>query len=574
MRLLDALEILRRPVPNGAPPLRVALACGFTPLHVETFLAASLRQAHPGRSVAVETGLFGDLAGTLERTDPARVDALVAAIEWADVDPRLGIRSLGGWAVADIVDIVASATERVRRLEGALARLAASTTVACSLPTLPLPPLFSHGPAESGAAELELRSLLAAFAAAIAGAGVRVVGAQRLDELSPPGERLDAKAELTAGFPYRLGHAAALAGALAALVGDPAPKKGLITDLDDTLWAGLLGEVGVDGVGWTLERRAQQHGLYQQLLASLASAGVLIAVASKNEPALVEQAFARDDLLLAAGSVLPFEVSWGPKSAAVARILETWNVAPDSVVFVDDSPMELAEIGAAFPDVECIAFPGSDHGDLLPFLAHLRGLFGKRSVSDEDALRLVSIRSASTARASAQATGGSADDFLAGARGQLTFTCDREPDARALELINKTNQFNLNGRRIGEAEFRRLLEDPAAFLVTASYGDRFGPLGKIAAVLGRRVGDALDVETWVMSCRAFSRRIEHHCLAFLFERLDADEIVLDYEPTARNGVLREFLDTLGPAAPGRVSRDAFLEHSPALVHRVAEAAHA
>jgi FkbH-like protein len=166
------------------------------------------------------------------------------------------------------------------------------------------------------------------------------------------------------------------------------------------------------------------------------------------------------------------------------------------------------------------------------------------------------------------AAAGDADGFLESVEGEIAFTCDREPDARALELINKTNQFNLNGRRLSEAEFHARLDDPDAFLLTASYRDRFGPLGKIAAVLGRRDGETAAIDSWVMSCRAFSRRIEHHTLAHLFETLGVDAIVLDHEATRRNGVLREFLETLGPDAHARIARDAFEAAAPALVHRV------
>ena len=112
------------------------------------------------------------------------------------------------------------------------------------------------------------------------------------------------------GFPYKLPYTSTFARMLASLVSNRAPKKGLITDLDDTVWSGILGEVGVDGINWTLEHHSQVHGLYQQFLSSLASAGVLIGVASKNDPALVQEAFARKDLLLQKENVFPFEVHW------------------------------------------------------------------------------------------------------------------------------------------------------------------------------------------------------------------------------------------------------------------------
>ena len=113
---------------------------------------------------------------------------------------------------------------------------------------------------------------------------VRIVNPQRLDALSPPAERLDVKAELMSGFPYRTAHASVVAELLAEPLKPVMPKKGLITDLDDTLWRGILGEVGAHGVTWDLDHYSHMHGLYQQLLNSLAEAGVLIGVASKNDP--------------------------------------------------------------------------------------------------------------------------------------------------------------------------------------------------------------------------------------------------------------------------------------------------
>jgi FkbH-like protein len=99
------------------------------------------------------------------------------------------------------------------------------------------------------------------------------------------------------------------------------------------------------------------HAFYQRMLGGLAAEGVLLGIASKNERSLIESAFGRKDLALSPTVFFPLEVSWGPKSEAVARILKTWNAGPDSVVFVDDSPLELAEVKASHPEVECIQFP-------------------------------------------------------------------------------------------------------------------------------------------------------------------------------------------------------------------------
>src|SRR5262249_48227907 len=153
----------------------------------------------------------------------------------------------------------------------------------------------------------------------------------------------------TADFPYNLDHASAVAGLLSRLIWNPPPKKGLITDLDDTLWSGIIGEVGAQGVHWDLDHQSQCHGLYQRFLRSLSEEGVLVSVASKNDRATVEDAFEREDLLLPKENIFPLEVGWGSKAEAVTRILKVWNVGPDSIVFVDDNPLELAEVQSRHP---------------------------------------------------------------------------------------------------------------------------------------------------------------------------------------------------------------------------------
>jgi FkbH-like protein len=374
------------------------------------------------------------------------------------------------------------------------------------------------------------------------------------------GERLDVKSELLAGFPYNLRHADAMAAMFARLISDHSPKKGLITDLDDTLWKGIVGEVGADTIGWTLDRQAQIHGLYQQLLASLAAAGVLIAAATKNDPEVVDAAFARQDLVLTKDDLFPIEANWEPKSRSVARILHTWNVNADSVVFVDDSAAELAEVAHAHPGIRCCHFPVGDSQAAYRLLEEIRDVFGKRSLLGEDRLRASSLRrNADPAPSPPLPSGG---DFLASANPELTAEyCESIVDPRALELINKTNQFNLNGKRHTLASLSRLLQSPGGFIMVVSYRDKYGPLGKIAALCGTCLDDAVHIDTWVMSCRAFSRRIEYWCVAELFKRFPGDCISLDFRATERNSPLQGFLtDVLGgPPFPGcKFARQDFL----------------
>jgi len=579
MKLIDALEILKQPVPNEAPKMQVYLACGFTPLHLQTFLAAQLRIRLPQRQVGINTGLFGDLTGNIERVEPSGVNALVVVIEWADLDPRLGIRRLGGWRPSNLPDIVQSAEQAAARLQQVLLKISRLVPTVVCMPTLPLPPLFWTPPDRAASLELHLHQTVSSLAASLSEQpAIHIANAQILGEVSPPSQRFDLKSDVITGFPYSLPHASTLAGVLAGLVDNQPRKKGLITDLDDTLWAGILGEDGVNGISWHQERHTHMHGLYQQFAASLAGAGVLIGVASKNDPALVEQAFGRSDLLLSRSDIFPFEAHWSPKSESVRRILDTWNVGADSVVFIDDSPMELAEVKAAFPELECILFPKSDYQGIWDLLKGLRGFFGKPLLTEDDSLRLSSIRNASAWRDSTQGSVSSSDDFLRAAEASLSFSLAREDgDARAFELVNKTNQFNLNGKRWSESEWLKFFTDPATFLLAVSYEDKYGPLGKIAVLMGESNDRKIRVHAWVMSCRAFSRRVEHQCLRYLFEDLGADTIVFDYQPTSRNGPLQEFFTALLGGPPVEqvcLSHELFLKNTPPLFHRITKAVHA
>ena len=577
MNLIDALEILKRPLDDKVPTQKMFLACGFTPVHLKTLLEAELRLRIPQKRVEIQTGLFGDLAGNIERLDAARLDGCFVVIEWSDLDPRLGIRSLGGWRPSALADIVSSAEQSAARLVQARRRVVALAPTVVCMPTLPLPPLFFTSPSVAGTFELRLHQVAAELATSLSElTGVHMVNGQALDKASAPDRRFDVKSEVVTGFPYTIEHAAVLAEMLARLANDRPAKKGLITDLDDTLWSGILGEDGVNGIAWDLEHRAHVHGLYQQFLASLAGAGMLIGAASKNDRALVDAAFERSDLLISRQEIFPLEVHWSQKSDSVKRILETWNVGADSVVFVDDSAMEAAEVKAALPEMECIVFPKGDYQHVWELLRYLRELFGKPHLTEDDSIRLESIRRSATGRDSIQSGASSADDFLSAAEAAISFDLGGHSDARAFELINKTNQFNLNGRRLTDSEWLQFFADPTALLLTASYEDKFGPLGKVAALLGKKADRRLCVTAWVMSCRAFSRRIEHQCLNYVFDELGVDEIIFDYRPTPRNGPLQDFLAGLLKAQLSgevRLSREAFAQNAPDLFHRVRKAAH-
>lgn len=574
MKISEALQIITS-APPEAPPFRLWLACGFTPLHLQTLLTAHVQELRPDRKVEIQAGLFGDLAGTLRRAATESTHAVAVPIEWTDLDPRLGYRNLGGWGTAEEADIPIHVHATLRTLDRLLTDIAERQPVIVSMPTLPLPPAFHTAAVQVAEAQSAISREVCDFQRRIAAnPNIRMVNSQLLDIDSPTGARFDLKSDLLTGFPYSLSHTSCLARKLAQLIVPATPRKGLITDLDDTLWRGIVGDAGAEAVYWDLTSHSQLHGLYQQTLRALADQGVLIAVASRNAPAAVEQAFARTDIILTKDRIFPMEIHWNAKSGSVTRVLRKWNIASDSVVFIDDSPMELAEVKQAHPDVECILFPKDDYRGFEAFLRRLRDLFGKPHLSTEDANRRESLRQASGFNEEL-ASVDAPDAFLLSLQASVAVHTDAGSDPRSLELINKTNQFNLNGRRLDAGEWQAAMRQPGHFAWSISYRDKFGELGKIAVIHGHRPDDGktnrVALDSWVMSCRAFARRIEHQSVKLLFDATGADEIALRFQPTAKNGPCAEFVAAFADAeADGSwiLKRETFAARCPALFHLV------
>ncbi len=569
MKLIEALAIINAAAQHSETS-DCFLACGFEPLHLRCFLNAHLQTAFPGLKIRVSVGVFGDLFGNIQRAADSQPAETAIVVEWSDLDPRLGFRQLAAWTPSLLPDIFRTVAMNVDRLHDSLETLTQACRTALCLPTLPRPRMAANADWRHSEFESGLQHTLAEFRHhAVANSRIAIVDSERLDFVSPLPSRRDMNSELFNGFPYTNSHADIVAGALAALLHPPVPKKGLITDLDDTFWRGILGEAGPEGVSWDATGRAQMHGIYQEALATLSSRGVLVGVASKNDPELVRKVFERTDLRLPARKVYPFSVHWRPKSESVRDILTMWNIGADAVVFIDDSPLELAEVKAAYPSVECVQFPKEPAG-LLPLLEKLASWFGKDAVSEEDLLRTESIRSAETWRMAEAAPRVSFEEFLAQVGSHITFSIDKGGDTRrAFELVNKTNQFNLNGKRLSQTEWEVYLQRSETVLVAAAYEDKFGPLGIISVALGRVEASMVYLDAWVMSCRAFSRRIEYQFVYQLFHVFAASEVVFDYCQTARNGPTGEFLSVFHrPQLGFRLIKEEFDRFCPTLFHSV------
>jgi len=319
-------------------------------------------------------------------------------------------------------------------------------------------------------------------------------------------------------------------------------KKCLVLDLDNTLWGGVLGEDGVEGIEVGHSHRGEAFLGFQRVVKQLGSQGVLIAALSKNEPDLVRQAL-RDHprMVLRESDFVRVIAGWGPKQEGLDRLAAELGLSTDSFVFADDSPFERELVRREVPGVAVV-----DIGDdpALHVTALLRdGWFDTREVTEQDLARLASYRD-DVARASFLDTFDSVRDYLRelGVRVRIAPVTEAEAP-RVAQLTLRTNQFNLTAARLQTPEVLALLAEPGAAPLAVHAGDRFGDQGLVGAVLTRRDGDVLRIDNFVLSCRVFSRAIEDAVLLTVLRQAHeagATAVVAGYRKTSRNHRVADF----------------------------------
>jgi FkbH-like protein len=317
--------------------------------------------------------------------------------------------------------------------------------------------------------------------------------------------------------------------------------KCLVLDLDDTLWGGILGDAGPNGILCAgSDYPANAYADFQRAVLALRSRGILLAVASKNDSALAEEAFEqRRDMPLRRRHFADWEVHWGPKPESIQRIASRLNIGLDSIVFLDNNPDEIALVSMALPQVRAYRMPERPE-QFATFLASLED-FDQLRLSDEDRRRpeLYELRNQQVAMAAA------ATDLESFYRSLGTVLIP-EPASEAnmdriAQLIQKTNQFNLTTRRHDKAALAARMAAGSelwAFRARDVHGDH----GIIAVALLDFAAGSCAIDTLLMSCRVMGRTLETAILCFLEHRAaarGARELTGEYLPTPKNGPCRD-----------------------------------
>ena len=327
-------------------------------------------------------------------------------------------------------------------------------------------------------------------------------------------------------------------------------RKVLVTDLDNTLWKGVIGEDGLDGIGigpGSPEGEAHLH--LQQYMLELKRRGILLAVCSKNSLEDAQLPFLQHPYMaLHLEDFAAFRANWEDKVANLRALARDLSLGLDSFVFLDDNPLEREWVRSQLPEIAIVEL-GSSPFHYQQRLDHGR-YFEALSLSGEDLARADQYR-VETQRESVRASSASLDDFLQ--KLQLEAAVEgitAKNLARVTQLVNKTNQFNVTTRRYTEAQMCAIAEDPQGWAGAFQMSDRMGSYGLIGVLCCRPAnrGDTWEIDTWLMSCRTLGRQMER----FMFDRLveaaaerRVGRIVGVYRPTAKNGLVKELYDQMG-----------------------------
>jgi FkbH-like protein len=328
-----------------------------------------------------------------------------------------------------------------------------------------------------------------------------------------------------------------------------ARKKCLLLDLDNTLWGGVVGEDGVEGIQLSETGEGARFRDFQLGIRDLGRMGVILGIVSKNNEADVVEVFERHKhMALGKRDFALTKINWSTKAQNIAEVAQDLDIAMDSIVFIDDNPVEREAVRAALPEVTVPEFP-ADTSDLRSFLERVyKDCFFTLESTQEDRKRTESYL-ANAKRAAERAAAPSVEEFLSGLRTKIFLTRARDEDfGRTAQLTQKTNQFNLTMRRYTEQELRTLQTTPGAAVFVASVADKYGDNGKVLVTILRGVAPGTaELDTFLMSCRVLGRFIEDQILDHLVKDLRASgfsKLRVQFIPTRKNAPARTFVERL------------------------------
>jgi FkbH-like protein len=338
-----------------------------------------------------------------------------------------------------------------------------------------------------------------------------------------------------------------VARTLAALRGKS--RKVLILDLDNTVWGGVIGDDGLEGIQIAQgDARGEAHLAVQSMALDLRQRGVVLAVSSKNNDEVAREPFEKHpEMLLKLDHIAVFQANWNDKATNIQAIAEELSLGLDAMVFLDDNPVERGLVRKLLPQVAVPELPEEQAYYARTLAA--AGYFEAIAFASED-LKRAGFYQDNARRATLQKQAGGVDAYLASLDMTITFQpFDAMGRARIVQLINKSNQYNLTTRRYTDPEVAEAENDAGVFTLQVRLADIFGDNGMIGVAICRP-GDAgvWEIDTWLMSCRVLGRKVEHMVLGEILKHARAagvHTLAGTYRPTDRNKLVVDHYAKLG-----------------------------
>lgn len=510
----------------------------YNPSILTTFLQSWLiAQKKDQPAPAVKSFRFDSLWTSLDETssNKALFEPAVLSLVLEDFNPAWGWRARQSAGTQDAEALAPSAPLIDKIVHWAETRTKAGASSWVILPTLTWAPRSTVAPSILlDAKTLQLQNWILQLGHQLQQAGAVLV--------SPSNTAFDLRSLLEGGCPWSVESARDTAQQLAWLLSPSEAVKALVLDLDNTLWPGILED------GSALEKAQAESPLSSpyyrlgQLLLQLQNQGIYLACCSKNDLADVEKYFAILCPTFQLSQFNAIQIGWGTKSKGVQNILNEFNVLAKNILFIDDNPAEILEVKNVHPDIQTLQTPQEPREWPL-FLDTLRTLCFKKQVLPEDRLRLEQKRPALKANTLSSSLLDT-KAYLQSLKLQLSFKKEAWDDPRTLDLINKTNQFTLNGQRFTLAQLQDLRKRPGAWCWSVQLQDQYGTFGTIGTAWGTQRSDTLTIEAWALSCRAFDRHVEYVFLESLLKEYGVKALQMQFQATAKNQHARQFLDTL------------------------------
>jgi FkbH-like protein len=334
---------------------------------------------------------------------------------------------------------------------------------------------------------------------------------------------------------------------LAALRGKS--RRALVLDLDNTLWGGVIGDDGIEGIQCAQgDPIGEAYLSLQRLALDLRTRGIVLAVSSKNNDETARLPFRKHpEMLIREEHIAVFQANWNDKATNIKAIAKELSLGVDSLVFLDDNPVERNLVRELLPEVAVPELP-SDPALYARTLA-VAGYFESILFSDED-LKRAQYYQENAKRVGLQTPAGDVDSYLASLEMEITFQpFDETGRGRITQLINKSNQYNLTTKRYTEAEVAAAERDADCFTLQVRLSDRYGDNGMISVVICRQGLDLeWDIDTWLMSCRVLGRGVEQMVLGEILHHAQGcgiRKLVGVYRPTDRNKLVGDHYSKLG-----------------------------